>query len=548
MGPVASTPPSGKDRRDQLLELGVALAADLSLPTVLQRIIELAVELTAARYGALGVLGPNGRIRQFITVGISDEERRAIGPLPVGEGLLGALIHDAKPLRMPRIADDSRSSGFPANHPPMSSFLGAPVVARGRVFGNIYLTEKQGAPEFDADDEAALMVLATQAGVAIENINLLEEGRRRERWLEAVREIGSAILDGQEIKAVLKMVAHDARDLAGAATSTIVVPSLDDDGQSGLKVAVADGAYADELNELPVPRVGSVSGEVMRTQNATVLADASTDPRTYQPMVSLGHMGPMVLVPLIVQGRAIGTLAVANSVGGAAFEEQEVRLVETFANQASVALEYARAQRELNRLAVLDDRERIARELHDGVIQSLFAVGMGLQAVAQRSGDREIESRVESAVNEIDRAIRDLRNYIFALRPGLLADRQLRQALDDLISDFSEKSGVTTVPDIDDGLASELAPRSTDLVQLTREALANVGRHAQAATCRVSLFREDGQGVLQIEDDGQGFDAAAPQSGQGMRNLRERVTAMGGQLKIESVKGEGTTVRIALPL
>ncbi|HEY8678382.1 MAG TPA: GAF domain-containing protein [Candidatus Dormibacteraeota bacterium] len=544
---MASVSTSGKDRRDQLLELGLALAADLSLPTVLQRIIDLAVELTGARYGALGVLGPNGRIRQLITVGITEEERRAIGPLPVGEGILGALIHDAKPLRLRRIMDDPRSIGFPGNHPPMSSFLGAPVVARGKVFGNIYLTEKRGADEFDAEDEAALVVLASQAGVAIENIDLYEEGRRRERWLEAVREIGTAILAGQQLSAVLKAVAHDARELARAATSTIVVPSLEDN-ESELTVAIADGDYADELGGLRVPREGSVSGDVMRTREATVLADASTDPRTYQPMVSLGHMGPMVLVPLIVQGRAIGTLAVANPVGGAAFEEQEVRLVETFANQASVALEYARAQRELQRMAVLDDRERIARELHDGVIQSLFAVGMGLQAAAQRSGDREIETRVDLAVSEIDRAIRDLRNYIFGLRPGLLADRQLRQALDDLIADFAEKSGVTTVPDIDEGLASELAPRSADLVQLTREALSNVGRHAQAATCRVSLFRDDAEGVLQIEDDGHGFDTAAPHAGQGMRNIRERVTAMGGRLAIESVIGEGTTIKIAMAL
>ncbi len=548
MSAVESTSSSAKDRRDRLLDSGLALASGLSLPTVLQRIIDLALELANARYGALGVLGTNGRIRQFITAGLSEEQREAIGPLPVGKGILGALIHNPKPLRLRRITDDPRSNGFPPNHPPMASFLGAPVVARGRIFGIIYLTEKQGALEFDADDEAALVVLATQAGVAIENIDLYEEGRRRERWLEAVREIGSAILAGQDLEAVLKTVAHDARELARAATSTIVVPSLGPDSETGLTVTIADGAYADELSGLRVPMEGSISGDVMRSRQATVLTDASSDPRTYQPMVRLGHMGPMVLVPLTVQGRAIGTLAVANPVGGAAFEEQEVRLVETFANQASVALEYARAQRELQRLAVLDDRERIARELHDGVIQSLFAVGMGLQAAAQRSGDPEIESRVESAVSEIDRAIRDLRNYIFGLRPGLLADRQLRQALDDLISDFSEKSGVTTVPDIDDGLASELAPRSADLVQLTREALSNVGRHAQAATCRVSLFREGGEGVLQIEDDGQGFDSEAPQSGQGMRNLRERVKAMRGQFQIQSVKGEGTTVRIALPL
>jgi len=543
---MAST--SGKDRRDQLLELGLALAADLSLPTVLQRVIDLAVELTGARYGALGVLGPNRRIRQFITVGITDDQRRAIGPLPVGKGILGALIQDAKPLRLRRITDDPRSIGFPDDHPPMGSFLGAPIVARGKVFGNIYLTEKQGSAEFDADDEAALIVLAAQAGVAIENIDLYEEARRRERWLEAVRQIGSAILSGQGVEAVLTTVAHDARELAGAATATIVVPRLDDGDESVLTVAIADGAYADELRGLEVPREGSVSGDVMRTKQATVLADASTDPRTYQPMVSLGHMGPMVLVPLIVQGRAIGTLAVANPVGGPTFEEQEVRFIETFANQASVALEYARAQRELQRLAVLDDRERIARELHDGVIQSLFAVGMGLQAAAQRSGNREIETRVESAVGEIDRAIRDLRNYIFGLRPGLLADRQLRQALGDLIADFSEKSGVTTVPDIDEGLAADLAPRSADLVQLTREALSNVGRHAQAATCRVSLFRENGHGVLQIEDDGQGFDPAVQQDGQGLGNLRERVTAMGAALTIDSVIGQGTTVKITIPL
>ena len=548
MTTLDSTSSSAKDRRDRLLESGLALASGLSLPTVLQRIIDLAVELAKARYGALAVLGNDGRIRQFITAGLSEEGRRAIGPLPVGKGLLGALIHDPKPLRLQRITDDPRSIGFPPNHPPMSSFLGAPIVARGRVFGIVYLTEKQGALEFDAEDEAALLVLAMQAGVAIENIDLYEEGRRREQWLEAVREIGSAILAGQDLGAVLKTVAHDARILARAATSTIVVPSLDGDNETGLTVTIADGAYADELSGLRVPMEGSLSGDVMRTRQPTVLMDASSDPRTYQPMVRLGHMGPMVLVPLTVQARAIGTLAVANPVGGAAFEEQEVRLVETFANQASVALEYARAQRDLQRMAVLDDRERIARELHDGVIQSLFAVGMGLQAAAQRSGDREIESRVESAVSEIDRAIRDLRNYIFGLRPGLLADRQLRQALDDLISDFSEKSGVTTVPDIDDGLASELAPRSADLVQLTREALSNVGRHAQAATCRVSLFREGGDGVLQIEDDGQGFDSEAPQSGQGMLNLRERVRAMGGQFQIQSVKGEGTTVRISLPL
>lgn len=535
------------DRRDQLLESALVLASDLSLRVVLQRIVELAAKLTDARYGALGVVGPDGRLVDFITTGITPEERRAIGPLPVGEGILGVLIRDAKPLRLRRISNDPRHVGFPRNHPPMESFLGAPVKARGKVFGDIYLTEKQGAPEFDAEDEAAVLVLATQAGVAIENARLYEEARRRGQWLEAVREISTAILAGTEIDAVLQIIARRARELVDAATATIVTPAAGG-GNESLTIKVADGAHAVELVGLPVPTQGSVSGDVIRNGQPIVLADASRSDRTYPPMIALGNMGPMVLVPLVLRGRPFGTLIVANPVGGSAFDEEAMRLVETFADQASVALEYGRAQRELNRLSVLDERERIGRELHDGVIQSLFSVGMGLQATAARSGDPEVESRVEAAVGEIDRAIRDLRNYIFGLRPGILADRQLEQALQDLAHEFEEKSGVTTVTDIDGAVAAELAPRAADLVQLTREALSNVGKHAEATTCRVSLHRDSDEAILEIDDDGRGFDTDAPQTGHGLRNLKDRGTAIGGRVAIESKSGEGTTVRIAIPI
>ena len=536
-----------KDRKDQLLESALILASDLSLDVVLQRIIELAAKLTDARYGALGVVGSDGRLLDFITTGITPEQRRAIGPLPVGEGILGVLIRDAKPLRLGRISNDPRHVGFPPKHPPMGSFLGAPVIARGKVFGNIYLTEKQGAPEFDAQDEAAVLVLATHAGVAIENARLYEETRRRGQWLEAVREISAAILAGMEGDRVLQIIVRRARELVDAATATIVTPATGE-GSGSMTIRVADGAHAAELIGLPVPTQGSVSGDVIRSGQPEVLSDASTDGRTYQPMIALGNMGPMVLVPLVLRGRPFGTLTVANPVGGAAFDEEAIRLVETFADQASVALEYGRAQDELNRLSVLDERERIGRELHDGVIQSLFSVGMGLQATAVRSRDPEVESRVEAAVAEIDRAIRDLRNYIFGLRPGILADRQLEQALDDLAHEFEEKSGVTTVTDIDGTLAAELAPRAADLVQLTREALSNVGKHAQATTCRVSLRRDGNQAVLEIDDDGRGFDAAAPHTGLGLRNLMDRGMAIGGRVTVESKAGEGTTVQFAVPI
>src|SRR6202165_2257046 len=377
---------SSKDRKDQLLESALVLASDLSLQVVLQRIIELAVKLTDARYGALGVVGADGRLLDFITTGITPEQRQAIGPLPVGEGILGVLIKDAKPLRLLRISHDPRHVGFPPNHPPMESFLGAPVIARGKVFGNISLTEKQGAPEFNADDEAALLVLATHAGVAIENARLYEETRRRSQWLDAVREISSSILAGAEDDRVLQIVVRRARELVDAATATIVTPASGD-GTKTLAIGVADGAHAEELAGLPVPIEGSVSGDVIRSGQPAVLADASSDGRTYQPMIALGNMGPMVLVPLVLRGRPFGALTVANPVGGAGFDEEAVRLVQTFAHQASVALEYGRAQAELNRLSLLDERERIGRELHDGVIQSLFSVGVGLDRKSTRSHD-----------------------------------------------------------------------------------------------------------------------------------------------------------------
>jgi signal transduction histidine kinase len=254
-------------------------------------------------------------------------------------------------------------------------------------------------------------------------------------------------------------------------------------------------------------------------------------------------------VPLSSAGMAFGTLAVANQRGGRPFASEDLALVETFARQASVALEFARVQGELRRLAVLDDRERIAKELHDGAIQSLFAVGMGLQVAAQLSGDADLGKRLEGAAEEVDRVIRDLRNYIFGLRPGILADRQLDQALRHLADEFEERSGVTTAVEIDADVAAELASRAGDVVQLAREALSNVERHAAAATCRLSLSRLDGTAVLEIDDDGQGFETTHQQgSGQGLRNLRERAASLGGEFSIESTSGQGTTVRIDIPL
>jgi len=370
------------DRR--LIEAGMALASELSLDAVLQRIVELAVDLTDARYGALGVLTPDGRaIEDFITVGITPEQRAALGDPPVGHGLLGALTREPHPIRIPNIAADPRSVGFPPNHPPMTSLLGARIIGRGTVFGNIYLTDKQGAEMFDEEDERVLVVLATQAAIAVENARLYDETERRGR--------------------------------------------------------------------------------------------------------------------------------------------------------------------ELQRLQVFEERERIAKELHDGVIQSLFAVGMSLQGLASSSADPETARRLEAAVEDVDFAIRDLRNYIFGLRPGILADRQLDQALKELVTEFEARSGVVTVVDVDGEAASSLASSAGEVVQLAREALSNVSRHAEATTCRVSLRRGAEGIVLEIDDDGRGFDVGTTTPGMGLRNLRDRAESIGGKLEIQSTPGEGTTVRATFP-
>jgi len=427
----------------------------------------------------------------------------------------------------------------------MHSFLGVPVRVSGAVFGNLYLAEKQGAAEFSEDDEEIVVALAAAAGVAIENARLYEEAADRERWLEASREIANAILAREDLPSVLERIAEHARLLVGADLASVHIPA---EGADDLVVEAAAGAYADDLRAVRFPIDGSISGEVVRSGRAIVVDDASKDERAHQPVVAIGHLGPAIFVPLSAQGRAFGTIAAANVAGGGRFSDDAVRVLETFAAQAALALEAASTQAELRRLAILDDRERIAKELHDGVIQSLFAVGMGLQGTAIMSGDEELSSRIESAVAELDRVIRDLRNYIFGLRPGILADRQLDQALRALGEEFEQKSGVVTVVDVDANAASELSARAGDVVQLVRESLSNVGRHADASTVRVSLYREGASVVVEVDDDGTGFDPETARRGECLTNLENRASALGGKALVESGPDQGTTVRLVLPL
>ena len=537
-----------KDHRDLLLEAGLALSSERSLPAILQRIVELATQLTGARYGAIGVLGPGGGISQFIYTGITPEQHAAIGALPVGKGILGALIEEARPLRLRDLRDDPRSTGFPPNHPRMRSFLGAPVTARGRVFGNIYLTEKQGADEFDATDEGALLVLATQAGVAIENAHLNEELEVRVQRLDALHAISAAIVQGDEPDAVVGLVTGQARTLLDADLASLAVPSRD---HRQLTVLSADGAEAESMVGSVFPMEGSVSGDTISSGRLVVLTDAAVDERVAQPVVRSGVFGPALFVPLAARGEPFGTLLLARRRGREPFEDAEVRLAELFAGQAAGVLEQARLQREIHRLEQLEDRERIARELHDGTVQALFTVGLGLQGTASLVAEPEAARRIQGAVEELDRVIRDLRNYIFGLEPGVLAQRQLDQVVEEMVEEFQNRTGVVAIAEIDPDAAAALAQDAPEVVQLVREALSNVSRHADAATCRVSLNRDPDANVvrLEIDDDGRGFDPAATTStGRGLGNLRARTARLGGRAEIVGIPGEGTTVRIAIPV
>jgi len=531
--------------KDVLLEAGLTLASELSLPMVLQRIVDLAAQVTDARYGAMAVVDEGGAVEEFITTGLSTRQRRDIGALPQGKGLLGLVIREPRPIRIANIAEHKQSVGFPPHHPPMRSFLGAPVRALGKAYGNIYLTDKRSADEFTPEDEAALVILATQAGVAIANAWLYEELRSREQWLDALRDITNQILAGVDAPHLLESVAEHARQIAGADGATIVTLGGD---PGELVVSAAVGAHSEELVGVSLPLEDSLSGRVIRSGQALRLDDVGADPRAYQRTVQMAEHGPALMVPLRVPGGATGTLEVANLKGGQRFDDRTLRRIETFADQASVAIDYGRAQTELQRMGLMEERERIARELHDGIIQSLFAVGMGLQGTAMVTTAPETALRIESAVEELDRVIRDLRNYIFGLRPGILADRQLDQALRVLAEQVQARGKASVEVDVDASLAATLSGRSADIVQLAREALSNATRHGEAALIVIRLARHGQKAVLTIEDNGSGFDPDARASGHGLRNMRERALSLNGTLEVTSRPGKGTRLSATFPI
>ncbi|MEU4261828.1 sensor histidine kinase [Streptomyces argenteolus] len=551
-----------------LLDAVMSLGRGLELAEVLRGIVEAAVTLTDAEYGALGIVGDDQTLLEFLTVGMSDELTAGIGQTPCGRGILGELIHHPEPLRLTDLSSHPHSYGFPPHHPPMHSFLGVPVRVRDQVFGNLYLTEKRGGQGFDADDEALLTTLSIAAGVAIDNARMYEESRRREQRLEALGEITRALLSGTDADEVLHLVAERAMEVAGADRAAVLLPPslpdalpLSDVAKAPaelarLTVAVAHGRDADRVRGLSVPALGSLAGLAARTGTPVHCADVRTDPRAH-PLGDGAEegLGPVVAVPLRVGTGAMGALRLGRPAGRPSFDDTEVSLVSGFADQAAIALELARGQAKSEELAIMHDRDRIARDLHDLAIQRLFATGMTLQSTTRAIADRpEAAERVRRAVDDLDTTIRIVRSTIFDLRTDGSSHGGLRHRIAETARTTARALGFRPSVRID-GPVDSVVPDdlAEHVAAVAAEAVSNASRHAGASRIDIAL-RADDAVTLTVTDDGIGPGTGThtggrrAQRGGGLANMRERAELCGGTLTVEESAGGGTRITWRAPL
>ncbi|MDB1087310.1 GAF domain-containing protein [Streptomyces sp. ACA25] len=526
-----------RDRVHSLLEAVLSVGQELDLSQVLKRIVEAAVALVDAEYGALGVIGDDNGLSQFITVGISDEQSATIGSLPTGHGLLGELIRRPQALRLAKISEHPASSGVPVNHPPMESFLGVPIRVRDEVFGNIYLTEKRGGQEFDGEDESVLSTLAVAAGVAIENARLYEETRLRQHWLEANAEITSSLLSGaDELRVLEQIVEHPQRILA----ADLAVLALPAEGSDNLQVVLATGTDAELHRGLVLTREGSFAGAAAAAGEPLTSTNIANDPRVADGPPRWAGMGPAVAVPMGTSDGVRGVLLLARA-EGAPFTELETAALLAFAGQAALALEVAERRRAAEQMALLEDRDRIARDLHDLAIQRLFATGMTLQSTVRFVQHPQASERLVRAVDDLDETIKIIRSTIFGLRAHDAgpATQGLRVRTFKAIEQAMRSLGFTPVLRMEGLIDTDVPATVADhVVAVLGEALSNTARHAQARTAEVALVVASGTLTLTVTDDGVGIPEGGRRSG--LRNLEERAEKLGGSLTIERPSAGGT--------
>ncbi|OFI38140.1 histidine kinase [Arthrobacter sp. SW1] len=535
-----------------LLEAVVAVAEDLSLEAVLDRVVTSACRLVKARYGALGVIGEDKALSHFVTVGIDEDLARRIGPRPTGHGVLGLLINEPMPLRLHDLQEHPKSYGFPAHHPPMKSFLGVPIRVRDVVFGNLYLTEKEDGQDFTPEDEDLAVALAAAAGVAIENARLYEDSRRRASWLEACMDVTGKMLGGrqelgqdqplEESNWGLDLIADRALRESGAHLSLILIPA----GESGsYTVLGASGEPA-----------GKFSGKVLRLESEALRAVAAGGPPVQidnaRELLGNGKgretgLGKLLAIDLSSHGVHHGLLILVKSRGAGRFSATDVEMGAVFGSHVVLALELDRVHRLREQLVLFTDRDRIARDLHDIVIQRLFAAGLSIQSLRRFTSDGAALARIDSITGELDETIRELRDTIYSLRAGageraLLSSRVLqavRAATRSL--PFAPHLVLNGAVDliVDDGTAA-------NLLAVISEAVSNVVRHSGAESLSVTVSAESGRLRLAVEDDGCGFSDPTP--GNGLANMERRARELNGTFAVTSIPESGTLLEWAVPL
>jgi signal transduction histidine kinase len=545
----ATQSPADAYRLRLLVDTGISLSSELSLDVLLQRIVETAAQLTGARYAALAVVDATGkRLERFLTTGMDAETQAAIGGVPLGRGILGVVLREARPLRLSRIAGDDRSVGFPPGHPDMTAFLGVPILLRGTVYWNLYLTDKSDGSEFTEEDEEVTQLLGAQAAVAIENARLHETSTRWLRQLESLNEISNALASQIELEPQLGIVAARLRELLDARIVLVAIPDTPD----ALRVAAADGQVADAVLgtrlELAASKVGRVLERAVSERVDAIADDSEVDQEAARRLGATTAL----YVPLIVEGRAIGVVAAHDKRGDdPRFGDEDVRVAESLAKRAAIAIDMSRRVSRDAMRRVVDaqelERTRLARELHDETGQALTSILLGLKELEQGVGPGQTE-RVAAVRKLVVSTLQGVRRLAVELRPAALDDFGLAPALERLVENHRQHKEIAI--DLEIRIGDERLPADveTTMYRIVQEALTNIAKHAQATRISVLVTRKQNAAVVVVEDDGGGFDAASPTAGLGLSGMRERVALVGGKLRLETSPGAGTTIAAEVPL
>ncbi|MDX6408740.1 MAG: hypothetical protein QOE13_1811 [Gaiellaceae bacterium] len=540
----------GTDRLRVLVETGIAINSELSLEGVLERIVEAAALVTDAHYAALGVIDPAGTgLERFVTFGMTEDVETQIGDPPHGRGILGVLIRDARNLRLHNLSEHPDSVGFPADHPPMHTFLGVPILLRGVAYGNLYLTEKARGGDFTDEDEELVSLLAAQAAVAIENARLYESATSWSQQLESLNEIGGALVGELELGPLLDLVATRLRQLIGARLVAIALPA-----GNALRIAAADGEGAADLAAFNSLERDSKTGRVLERGRSERIDSLLEDPEVNQDVTRRLGASTGLYVPLLVRERSIGVLVAHDKMGpDPRFGSADLRLAEQFANRAAIAVDLSRrvARDALRRVVSGQEleRRRLARELHDETGQALTSILLGLRAVEEADGPDEMNMAASHLRELVVATLQDVRRLAVQLRPKALDDFGLVAAVEHLVQTFSEATEIRV--DLEALLGDKRLPAEveTTLYRIVQEALTNIVKHAGASRVSILLVRRSGSATVLIEDDGKGFDPAElREEGMGIMGMRERVELHEGRLTVESAPGSGATLVAEVPL